>query len=226
VSGFFKTTRLSGNAGAFNPTGTADSRAAISASRYCFSNNAAAYSRTRIGSVRTLRSIARCRAEHFPCVVRAEVIRAIPSAVRGPVLRPPCLMHRTFAIAGAWQAQPEVRAHAPQRGARFNAGLPSGLPRRQWLASPPGPPGRRPVGGAASPGVDLRRDGTRRLPHDQDVHRACVAFAGISVETSCIHRVIRARRQAVVARAAARVARRAWPPAGRGGGDTAPSTHG
>jgi hypothetical protein len=74
-------------------------------------------------------------------VVCAAVIRAIPSGVRGPVLPPPCIRHRPFAIAGARQAQPVLRARAPHRGARFRPGLPSGLPRRQWLASPV-PPAR------------------------------------------------------------------------------------
>src|SRR5262249_51444386 len=42
--------------------------------------------------------------------------RARPSAVRGPVLRPPCSRQRPFRIAGCRQAPPQ-RVRAPQRGA-------------------------------------------------------------------------------------------------------------
>jgi hypothetical protein len=47
--------------------------------------------------------------------------------VRGPVLHPPCIRHRRFAMAGERQGVP-WRVRAPQRGAAF--GLPRGLPLR------------------------------------------------------------------------------------------------
>jgi hypothetical protein len=91
-------------------------------------------------------------------VVFAAASLARPSAVRGPVLFPPCDRHRPFAIAGAWQAQPVVRAFAPQRGARL--GLPRGLPLR---SGPSRPPGRSPVAGCcteACPGIATLASGT------------------------------------------------------------------
>jgi hypothetical protein len=60
-------------------------------------------------------------------MVRAAVTRASPSAVRGPVLHPPCIRHRRVARAGERQGVP-WRVRAPQRGAAF--GLPRGLPLR------------------------------------------------------------------------------------------------
>jgi hypothetical protein len=86
---------------------------------------------------------------YFPCVVFAAASLARPSGVRGPVLFPPCDQHRPFAIAGAWQAQPVVRAFAPQRGARL--GLPRGLPLRSG-------PSRRCAG--ACPGIATMASGT------------------------------------------------------------------
>ena len=65
---------------------------------------------------------------YLPCVVCALAMLARPSAVRGPVLFPPCDRHRPFAIAGARQAHPVGRAFAPQRGASW--GFPRGLPLR------------------------------------------------------------------------------------------------
>ena len=59
-------------------------------------------------------------------MVRAARNLSSPSAVRGPVLRPPCILHRPFAIAGERQGWSAVRVRAPHRGAAF--GLPRGLP--------------------------------------------------------------------------------------------------
>jgi len=50
-----------------------------------------------------------------PCFQRARGDRAKPSAVRGPVLSPPCIRQRPFLIAG-WRQQPPARVRAPQRG--------------------------------------------------------------------------------------------------------------
>ena len=64
------------------------------------------------------RTIARIRsisAVRRPCVVRAFRMRSNPSAVRGPVLAPPCILHFPQAIAGALQGMP-VLVRAPHRG--------------------------------------------------------------------------------------------------------------
>ena len=51
----------------------------------------------------------------------------MPSAVRGPVLRPPCMRQRSFPLrAGARQGQP-ARVRAPHRGIRARVGLPRRL---------------------------------------------------------------------------------------------------
>jgi hypothetical protein len=42
--------------------------------------------------------------EYPPCFQFALRERSKPSAVRGPVLSPPCIRQRPLAIAGAWQA--------------------------------------------------------------------------------------------------------------------------
>jgi Sulfotransferase domain len=68
-------------------------------------------------AIRT-RTIARIRsisAVRRPCVVRALRMRSSPSAVRGPVLVPPCILHFPQAIAGALQGMP-VLVRAPHRG--------------------------------------------------------------------------------------------------------------
>jgi hypothetical protein len=66
-------------------------------------------------AIRT-RTIARIRsAVRRPCVVRAFRMRSSPSAVRGPVLAPPCILHFPQAIAGALQGMP-VLVRAPHRG--------------------------------------------------------------------------------------------------------------
>src|SRR5262245_21025484 len=51
-----------------------------------------------------------------PCTRRLARTRARPSAVRAPVLLPPCRRQRPLAMAGWRQAQP-ARVCAPQRGA-------------------------------------------------------------------------------------------------------------
>ena len=55
-------------------------------------------------------------AEQYPCFVTARLTRSIPSGVRGPVERPPCMRHRPFGIAGHRHGTP-CRFLAPQRGA-------------------------------------------------------------------------------------------------------------
>lgn len=51
-------------------------------------------------------------------------MRSIPSSVFGPVLRPPCILHLPFRIAGAWQGD-RLRVLAKQRGERVKS--PGGL---------------------------------------------------------------------------------------------------
>jgi hypothetical protein len=118
-----------------NSAASASKRAAIAAGKYACSRIAALNSRARDASAPTYRAVARFAAVQSPCVVRAAIIRAIPSAVRGPVHLPPCRWHRPFAIAGARQGLP-ARARAPQRGARL--GLPRGLPFRSFPFPSPG----------------------------------------------------------------------------------------
>src|ERR1017187_8549588 len=81
-------------------------------------------------------------------------MRAIPSAVLGPVLSPPWSRQRPFAIAGHWHGDPRL-VFAPHRGAfkkspgrlpflscprRGSWGAPSGF----VIAPPPlAPPGQR-----------------------------------------------------------------------------------
>ena len=111
--------------------GPCSNRVAISGGKCACNRVAVVNSRVRTISVRTYRCSARCGAPapaYIPCVVFAAIIRAIPSDVRGPVLRPPCNLHRPFAIAGARHAQPVVRARAPHRGEAL--GSPRGLPFR------------------------------------------------------------------------------------------------
>jgi hypothetical protein len=55
-------------------------------------------------------------AEKWPCFQLARRLRASPSAVRGPVLRPPCMRQRPFFIAGEAQVLPS-RRFAPHLGA-------------------------------------------------------------------------------------------------------------
>ncbi len=57
-------------------------------------------------------------ADRRPCVQFARRHRSKPSTVRGPVLAPPCIRQRPFAMPGPWQGAP-VRVLAPQRGAAF-----------------------------------------------------------------------------------------------------------
>ena len=77
--------------------------------------------------------------EYRPCFQLARCERASPSAVRGPVLFPPCIRQRPFDIAGHSQRVP-LRVLAPQRAA-FEK-LPEGLaflsvPRRfSWGSLP------------------------------------------------------------------------------------------
>src|SRR5215470_14710793 len=59
---------------------------------------------------------ARTGAEYPPWVRRARRQRSRPSAVRGPVLRPPCIRQRPFFMAG-WRQEQPARVRAPQRGA-------------------------------------------------------------------------------------------------------------
>ena len=75
-------------------------------------------------------------AEYDPCFHRARLLRASPSAVRGPVLFPPCSRQRRFPrTAGPWQGGPR-RVRAPHRGAdcRFPDGLSCRSRPRRWFA--------------------------------------------------------------------------------------------
>ena len=79
--------------------------------------------RMRVRTLRTRRSRARAAqrkaltsAEQTPCFQRARRLRANPSGVRGPVLRPPCRRQRPLGMAG-WRHSPPQRVWAPQRGA-------------------------------------------------------------------------------------------------------------
>src|SRR5208283_6100717 len=101
----------------------------------------------------------------MPLVVRAAASLANPAAVRGPVLVPPWIRHRPFAIACAWQGRP-TRVFAPQSlptleparachraldpvghltrwgacpGGAARSGTPRGLPLPGALAAPPDP---------------------------------------------------------------------------------------
>src|SRR5690348_8172003 len=66
---------------------------------------------------------------YSPALKFASLLFSLPAAVRGPVLHPPCMRQRPFAIAAALHgAPPRVRAFAPQRGAF--PGSPTGLPLR------------------------------------------------------------------------------------------------
>jgi hypothetical protein len=86
----------------------------------CFKN-----SRLWLSSSRTRFCSARAAAEYCPCFQRACLDRSSPSAVRGPVLAPPCMRHLPLAIAGERHAVPR-RVLAPHLGAEF--GSPTGLP--------------------------------------------------------------------------------------------------
>ena len=57
-----------------------------------------------------------------PCFVRDARIAAFPASVLGPVLGPPCILHRPLGMAAPLQGAPE-RVLAPHRGAL--PGLPS-----------------------------------------------------------------------------------------------------
>ena len=57
-------------------------------------------------------------AEYLPCFQFALRLRSRPSGVRGPVLGPPCIRHRPFAIAAPLQ-EPPSRVRAPHRGVAF-----------------------------------------------------------------------------------------------------------
>jgi hypothetical protein len=95
------------------------SRAAIAAGKYARKSDAALNSRPRTIARGTAISAARfgapvspCR----PCVVFEAIIRAIPAMVHGPVLAPPWMRHRPFAIGAVpHDAPPRVRCPAARR---------------------------------------------------------------------------------------------------------------
>jgi hypothetical protein len=121
--------------GARNATGYAINSRPTSSGKCGNSRVAVHISPIRATTVRACRRSARAVAQaapYRPCVVFAAIIRAMPSAVRGPVHLPPCIRQRPFLIAGARHGHPVVRARAPQRGAAF------GLPRRLPFRSCPG----------------------------------------------------------------------------------------
>jgi hypothetical protein len=103
--------------------------AASSGARNARRKSAASASRFRRSMIRMRRSSApTAPAAYRPCVVFTAANRRNPASVRAPVLAPPCIRHRPFAIAGARHAHPVRRAFAPQRGARL--GAPRRLPLR------------------------------------------------------------------------------------------------
>src|SRR5438128_1462100 len=71
-------------------------------------------SRQPLNMVRNCCRSAIADAEYSPCFVVARRIRSIPSAVLGPVLRPPCSLQRPFRMAGDPHA-PLRRFLAPHR---------------------------------------------------------------------------------------------------------------
>ena len=54
-------------------------------------------------------------APYRPWIVRAALMRSSPSAVLGPVLLPPCILHLPFGIAGCRHGV-SLRVCAPHRG--------------------------------------------------------------------------------------------------------------
>jgi len=57
--------------------------------------------------------------EKCPCFQFARLLRSRPSGVRGPVLLPPCTLHRPFGMAAPRQGLPVRLDRAPQRRAAF-----------------------------------------------------------------------------------------------------------
>jgi hypothetical protein len=99
------------------PAGHCAASGCLSFLRDCVSGHLRSTSRFA-PAIRT-RTIARVRsisAVRRPCVVRAARIRSSPSAVRGPVDSPPCILHHPASIAGASQGVPAL-VRAPHLGA-------------------------------------------------------------------------------------------------------------
>ena len=99
------------------PAGHCAASGCLSFLRDCVSGHLRSTSRfapaIRIRAIARVRSISAVRR---PCVVRAARIRSSPSAVRGPVDSPPCILHRPAGIAGALQGVPAL-VRAPHLGA-------------------------------------------------------------------------------------------------------------
>jgi hypothetical protein len=74
---------------------------------------------TQIAAFSTRRSIFAC-AEYAPVFQLALRDRCNPSAVRGPILAPPCILHRPFGIVGLLRGVPG-RVLAPHRIARLRS---------------------------------------------------------------------------------------------------------
>lgn len=72
-------------------------------------------------------------AERAPCFQLLRRDRSNPSGVFGPLLGPPCILQRPFAIAADLQGSPDL-VRAPQRGAEL--GSPGGLPCRSQPLGP------------------------------------------------------------------------------------------
>ena len=68
------------------------------------------------------------------CFVRAAMQRVMPSAVRAPVLHPPCIVHRPFAMAASEGERPSL---SWSNGERAN---PSVLRAKSLARSPHRPP--------------------------------------------------------------------------------------
>lgn len=102
---------------------------------------------TRLASPRS-RDTSRISALHWPCFQPARRDRSNPSGVRGPVLLPPCSLHRPLGIAGPAQGHP-ARVRDPHRGAARAAARPAAC----WCfmaGASPSCPGAASLGGHRS----------------------------------------------------------------------------
>jgi len=144
-------------------------------------------------------------AERAPCRQPARRLRARPSAVRGPVLAPPCIRQRPLRMAGPRQAPP-ARVCAPQRGAARKS--PDGLP----LLSRP----RRSGGNERAPSGSAGPVSWRRAITAGSLVMGGIADSGVFMECSSRNIGLRqGRRQAVARQVPSKV----------GAGDLSPNSH-
>lgn len=120
----------------------------------------------RAAALASLR-LAIASAEYLPCFQFALRLRSRPSGVRGPVLGPPCIRHRPFAIAAPLH-EPPRRVRAPHRGVVFaNSRRLNRMRVRAWsaiLATPSGLPG-----GPTAPAIDLPCNNSLAALRNMDV---------------------------------------------------------